>query len=177
MVGQICIGNCESLYCHILFCFVRNRACSKIFCTAVISTLRTFVLIWKLAQTGWRSPKTRFSAGYIIGALSSLSFCFPAVRKFISSDGTYIMPCPVASLSIAVYSGYQKKNKLLLALLTIWGLTGIKSLIFNAYEDIILLVCGLYGVVFLFKEIRVHRKEADDKSVGRWFVWNVKEYK
>ncbi|MBU3849686.1 MAG: hypothetical protein IAA16_03890, partial [Candidatus Treponema excrementipullorum] len=63
-------------------------------------------------------------------------------------------------LSIAVYSGYQKKNKLLLALLTVWGLTGIKSLIFNAYEDIILLVCGLYGVVLLFKEIREHRQRS-----------------
>ena len=27
------------------------------------------------------------------------------------------------------------------------GLTGIKSIVFNAYEDIILLVCGLFGVI------------------------------
>ena len=103
--------------------------------------------------------------------LLALYLLYPFVSLLLGNSFpqmvTYIMPCPVASLSIAVYSGYQKKNKLLLALLTIWGLTGIKSLIFNAYEDIILLVCGLYGVVLLFKEIRVHRKEADDKSVGR----------
>ncbi len=67
---------------------------------------------------------------------------------------TYIMPCPVISLSIAVYAGYKRKNKILLALLTIWGLTGIKSIIFNAYEDIILLVCGLYGVVLFINEIK-----------------------
>ena len=60
---------------------------------------------------------------------------------------THIMPCPVTSLSIAVYAGYKKKNKLLLALLTVWGLTGVKSVVFNAYEDIILLACGLYGMV------------------------------
>lgn len=66
---------------------------------------------------------------------------------------TYIMPCPVISLSIAVYSGYQKKNTLLLVLLTIWGLTGVKSLIFNAYEDIILLVCGIYGIYLINKKL------------------------
>ncbi len=33
---------------------------------------------------------------------------------------TYIMPCPVISISMTVYAGYKRKNKLLLALLTIW---------------------------------------------------------
>lgn len=67
---------------------------------------------------------------------------------------TYIMPCPVISLSIAVYTGYKRKNKVLLTLLTIWGLTGIKSIIFNVYEDTILLIGGLYGTVLLMREIR-----------------------
>ena len=67
---------------------------------------------------------------------------------------THIMPCPVISLSIAVYAGYKRKNKLLLALLTVWGLTGIKSIIFSAYEDIILLLCGLYGIILLIGEIK-----------------------
>jgi hypothetical protein len=62
------------------------------------------------------------------------------------------MPCPLVSLSIAVYSGYKRKNILLLALLTVWGLTGIKSLLFNAYEDMILLVCGIYGVYLIAAE-------------------------
>lgn len=70
---------------------------------------------------------------------------------------TYIMPCPVISLSIAVYSGYQKKNMVLLLLLTIWGLTGIKSLIFSAYEDVILLICGVYGIYLIYKEIKARR--------------------
>lgn len=65
---------------------------------------------------------------------------------------THIMPCPIISLSIAVYAGYKKKNKLLLLLMTIWGLTGVKALVFAAYEDIILLICGIYGVVLLIKE-------------------------
>ena len=67
---------------------------------------------------------------------------------------TYIMPCPVISLSIVVYAGYERKNKVLLALLTIWGLTGIKSVIFNAYEDIILLVCSLYGILLFANEAK-----------------------
>lgn len=67
---------------------------------------------------------------------------------------THIMPCPVVSLSIAIYAGYKRKNKLLLALLTVWGLTGIKSIIFSAYEDIVLLICGIYGLVLLANEIK-----------------------
>ena len=67
---------------------------------------------------------------------------------------TYIMPCPIISLSIAVYTGYKRKNKALLVLITIWGLTGIKSVIFNAYEDIILLICGIYGIILFVDEMR-----------------------
>ena len=71
---------------------------------------------------------------------------------------THIMPCPVISLSIAVYACCQRKNKVLLALLTVWGLTGVKSLIFHAYEDIILLICGLYGIALLIKETDPFKK-------------------
>ena len=67
---------------------------------------------------------------------------------------TYIMPCPIVSLSITVYAGYKRKNILLLIILTVWGLTGIKSIIFSAYEDIILLLCGFYGIVLLVNEIK-----------------------
>ena len=70
---------------------------------------------------------------------------------------THIMPCPIVSLSIAVYAGYKRKNKLLLLLLTIWGMTGIKSVIFAAYEDIILFICGIYGVYLLIKEIQLSK--------------------
>ena len=67
---------------------------------------------------------------------------------------TPIMPCPVASFGIVLYSGYSRKNKLLLALLALWGLTGIKALLFHVYEDLILLLCGLYGVCQLAREVR-----------------------
>ena len=40
-------------------------------------------------------------------------------------------------MSIAVNTGYNRKNKLLLSLLTIWGLTGMKSVVFAAYEEIV----------------------------------------
>ncbi len=71
---------------------------------------------------------------------------------------THIMPCPVVSLSIAVYSGYQKKNKLLLALLAVWGLTGVKSILFHAYEDLILLMCGVYCTYLFIKEVKQTRR-------------------
>ncbi|NLW92208.1 MAG: hypothetical protein GXY34_11505 [Syntrophomonadaceae bacterium] len=70
---------------------------------------------------------------------------------------THVMPCPIISLSIATYAGYSKKNKVLLTVLTIWGLTGVKSIIFSAYEDIILLICGIYGVYLLIKEVRSYQ--------------------
>lgn len=76
---------------------------------------------------------------------------------------TYVMPCPIVSLSITIYAGYSHKNRLLLALLTIWGLTGIKSVIFSAYEDIILLICGVYGVYWLVKEWK------DKKPIKLWY--------
>lgn len=55
----------------------------------------------------------------------------------------------------------SSKNRVLLALLTIWGLTGINSVIFCAYEDIILLVCGIYGVYLMIKEFSVFQKRTE----------------
>ena len=95
-------------------------------------------------------------------ALLALYLLYPFVSLLSGNSfpqmTTYIMPCPVVSLSITVYSGYKNKNKLLLALLTLWGLTGIKSLFFNVYEDLILLICGLYGAVVLFNEIKALKR-------------------
>lgn len=85
-----------------------------------------------------------------------LYFIYPVIsvllRHSFPETVTYIMPCPIASISLVICTGYKKKNKLLLILLTVWGLTGIKSVIFHAYEDIILLVCGLYGVMLLCRK-------------------------
>ena len=95
--------------------------------------------------------------------LLSLYLLYPLISVFLGNTFpkmvTHIMPCPVVSLSITVYAGYKKKNKLLLALLTVWGLTGIKSVIFSAYEDVILFVCGLYGIVLFLNETRRSRRE------------------
>ena len=85
---------------------------------------------------------------YLIYPLVSIAFgnTFP---KMV----THIMPCPVATISLVLYSLYSKKNKALLALLTIWGLTGVKSVIFAAYEDIILLAAGIFGVTLLINSV------------------------
>lgn len=108
-----------------------------------------------------------------------LYLCYPVISMLLGNGFpqtvTYIMPCPVVSLSIAVYSGYQSKNKLLLGLLTIWGLTGIKSLIFSAYEDIILLICGAYGVVLFTSETRCSKREAvkeNSEQIAYVQVWD-----
>lgn len=107
----------------------------------------------------WHNKDDTIKKPNIIQALLLLFYIFyPFVSLLLGNTFpqmvTYIMPCPIISLSIAVYAGYKRKNKILLALLTVWGLTGIKSIIFNAYEDIILLACGIYGIVLLVSEIR-----------------------
>lgn len=71
---------------------------------------------------------------------------------------THIMPCPVVTISIALYAGYKKRNPLLLALLVIWGLTGVKAIIFSAYEDLILLAAGIYGIVLLVRTLKQLRQ-------------------
>ena len=90
--------------------------------------------------------------------LFSLYFLFPVVSFALGNRFpkmvTHIMPCPVGGLSIALYAGYKRKNKLLLLLLTIWGLAGITSIMFHVYEDVILFICGMYGVYLLIKELR-----------------------
>lgn len=102
---------------------------------------------------------TRFRA-----VLLALFLLYPAVSMALGNSFphmvTHIMPCPVASLSIAVYAGYQKKNKLLLILLTLWGLTGVKSVLFQAYEDIILLICGIYGVYLTVRTFQRKNRES-----------------
>lgn len=91
-------------------------------------------------------------------AMIFMYILYPVVSLILGNEFpkmvTYIMPCPVISISIAIYSCYSKKNKLLLCLLAIWGITGIKSVIFSAYEDIILLICGIYAIVLLVKELK-----------------------
>lgn len=62
-----------------------------------------------------------------------------------------IMPCPIVSLCILIYSCYNRKNWLLMLLLILWGMTGIKSLILNVNEDLILWICGFYGIYLMIK--------------------------
>jgi hypothetical protein len=70
---------------------------------------------------------------------------------------TYIMPCPIISLSIVIYSAYNIKNKLLLVCMALWGLTGVKAFAANAYEDIILLICGIYCIYVLIDQIKIKK--------------------
>lgn len=110
----------------------------------------------------WHSRNDMLQKPNMLQAILLLLYLFYPFGSVLSGHSfpqmvTYIMPCPVISLSLTVYAGYRNKNKLLLTFLTIWGLTGIKSVIFNVYEDIILLICGAYGVSLLFREIKVSK--------------------
>ena len=105
-----------------------------------------------------KNPKDKLHKPNAIQIILLLLFLLYPLISFLLGNRfphlvTHIMPCPVISLSIVVYSCYTKKNLPLLIFITIWGLTGIKAFIANAYEDVILLVCGLYGVYLVIKEI------------------------
>ena len=111
---------------------------------------------------GWRNKKDMLEKPTLFQAVLLLLYCvYPLISLGLGNQFpqmvTHIMPCPIVSLSIVVYAGYKRKNKLLLSLLMIWGLTGVKSVIFSAYEDIILLICGIYAVYLLVKEIQLSK--------------------
>jgi hypothetical protein len=94
-------------------------------------------------------------------ALSILYILYPII-SFIFGNRfpkmvTYIMPCPIISISIIIYSGYRNKNRLLLFLMVLWGITGVKAFFVNAYEDLILLACGIYCINILLKQLKTKK--------------------
>jgi len=107
---------------------------------------------WKNKGEQLRKPSITqwfFIALYIIYPFASLA-CGHTYPQLV----TYIMPCPVITISIALYAGYAKRNKLLTALLVVWALTGVKALIFNAYEDLILFAASFYGIALLIEDYK-----------------------
>lgn len=96
--------------------------------------------------------------------LAVLFMLYPVISLLLGNTYpemvVYIMPCPLVCLSIIVYSFYSTKNIFLLILLAVWGLTGIKSFFFNAYEDIILLLCGIYCIWLIYKELNTKKFKA-----------------
>ncbi len=70
----------------------------------------------------------------------------------------YILPCPVISLSILIYSRYSKQSVTILILMTIWALTGFKAVIFNVMEDLILFITGFYGIFLIAKLLTLRKK-------------------
>ncbi len=82
--------------------------------------------------------------------LAALYLVYPLVSMACGNEFprmvTHIMPCPVATISIVLYSMFNKKNPVLMGLLAVWGLTGVKAIPFKAYEDLILLAAGIYGI-------------------------------
>ena len=113
------------------------------------------LFIYEAIRYGDDIPEKPRAVHYVFFALYLL---YPLVSLALGNSFpemvTHIMPCPVATVSLALYSLCRKKNRALLILLTIWGLTGIKSVIFAAYEDIILLAAGIFGVVLVARAFR-----------------------
>jgi len=109
---------------------------------------------WKNKSERLRRPSITqwfFFALYILYPFASLA-CGHTYPQLV----TYIMPCPIVTISIALYAGYSKRNKLLMALLVVWALTGVKAFIFNAYEDLILFTASFYAIALLFEDCKSH---------------------
>ncbi|WP_069997177.1 DUF6064 family protein [Cellulosilyticum sp. I15G10I2] len=98
----------------------------------------------------------KFTLGqWILGALVAVYPLVSIVQgKTFPEMLLYIMPCPVVCIGVIIWLGYKRRNLLSLALLTIWGLTGIKAFFFDAYEDIILFAIGIYALVLFLLEIK-----------------------
>lgn len=116
-----------------------------------------------------KHPKDTFKKPNIIQIiLLTLYLLYPLISILLGNRFphmvTYIMPCPIISLSIVLYASYGKRNLLLLVLMTVWGLTGVKAFIANAYEDIILLICGIYGTIIIIKDIYCKIKTNKEKK-------------
>jgi hypothetical protein len=109
-----------------------------------------------------RENNRLYMTGGMRWVLLSLCVLYPLISVLLGHSFpqmvVYIMPCPMVSLSIVLYSCYQQKNKLLLLLMTVWGLTGVKAFFVNALEDVILLTCGLFCLWLLIKEMRVRQR-------------------
>jgi hypothetical protein len=102
--------------------------------------------------------------GVIQWALLFLFAVYPLISVLLGHSFpqmvVHVMPCPMVSLSIVLYSCYEQKSKPLLLFMTLWGLTGIKAFFVNALEDTILLLCGLFCLWLFIKQCVAGRKRA-----------------
>jgi len=91
-------------------------------------------------------PSTRFQ--YL---LYGIALSYPIISYLLDHNFPhqvlYILPCPIASLALITYCRFKKRNDVLNIMLVLWGLTGIKAIIFDVKEDLILLMIGVYGLI------------------------------
>ena len=139
-----------------VFCLVWNGAYSKNISRFRCTCFVALCFCMRAGTTGMTALRSQWLAAPAAGSLSALPADLLPAGKPLSANGDSIscLPCPLSAWGLPYTRGYSRKNKLLLALLTIWGLTGIKSVIFSAYEDIILLICGIYGVTLFLRETK-----------------------
>lgn len=113
-------------------------------------------MIFGIPDEKWKKAATLFFLIlYILYPLFSLllGHQFP---KMI----TLVMPCPIVALAMTLLMASKERiDKVLFILLLIWALTGFpKSIMFNAYEDIILFLSGLYGIVCYVTSKQKHQR-------------------
>ena len=154
---KIVLGIANLFIGVVFFGFYGTKPIQKFFALPLYIICGTLFL-----YEAWRNKTDRLNKFHFFQIILLVLYVLYPIISYIFGNRfpqmvTHIMPCPIVSLSIAIYASYSRKNRLLLLLLTIWGLTGIKSVVFSAYEDIILFICGIYGVYLLAKEIKCNR--------------------
>lgn len=87
------------------------------------------------------------------GSITMLVMCilYPAVSFLLGhrypAQVLYILPCPLISIGIVIYSRYKTRLFFLQILMIIWAVTGLpKAFIFDVMEDLILFMAGMYGI-------------------------------
>jgi len=149
-------------YIGVVFFLVYGTEPIQHFFAAPLFIATGLLLIWE--GTKYKHDKLN-PFKHIHWFLLFLFLLYPVISVLLGNSFpkmvVYIMPCPVICLSIIIYSCYSRKNILILILLSLWGLTGVKSFFFNAYEDIILLLCGIFCVCILIAELKNRSKNID----------------
>ncbi|OYT16917.1 MAG: hypothetical protein B7C24_05155 [Bacteroidetes bacterium 4572_77] len=109
----------------------------------------------------FRFPKKKSAQLYTVFFLL-LIFSYPLVGLLLghaSSEifmiGTY--PCPTTSLGLVMITmALPRINKILYALLLFWAMFSIPAiLIYAVFEDLILMLSGVYAALFLYKNRKV----------------------
>ena len=111
MGSKVCVRNCKFVYRNCFFAWYGTEPIQKYFALPLYLVCGGLFI-----YESWHSKDDVIMKPNVIQKmLLVLYFFYPIVSMLLGNSFpqmvTYIMPCPVISLSIVVYAGYKMKNK------------------------------------------------------------------